>query len=283
MIQNPYQGINAHFNSQLQNAGGWSSFHTVQIGDIAKLMNARLRPIGYTAQPEDGLQIRRIDMTKSQFRADVLVYNTESERPSSATASATGPGTQELVLPATAMLTASEIDSYKAIAVYEIELSTERGQPVVWLELLSPSNKVGRDLDVYQLKRSDLLQAGIVFVEIDYLHQTPPTFPGLPDYTHSHPDSYPYHITVIDPRPDIHEGVSRTRQFGVAEPIPTIRIPLSGEDALDFDFGAPYTKTFEEMLYGDDLDYDQLPAQFETYRKADQEAIRAVMASHKSD
>ncbi|MCU0513630.1 MAG: hypothetical protein MUE40_13805, partial [Anaerolineae bacterium] len=51
-------------------------------------------------------------------------------------------------------------------------------------------------------------------------------------------------------------------------------IALHAADVLTFDFGAPYRKTYEEALYGLEIDYRQLPERFETYSPADQACIR---------
>jgi hypothetical protein len=155
----------------------------------------------------------------------------------------------------------------------------ERGEPVAWIELVSPSNKPGSsDFAAYEEKRRLLLRGGVVFVEMDYLHESPPTFEGIAIYSRRRgqppqPGSHPYRITVIDPRPDVWQGQGRSRQFDVDEPIPPITIPLNGDDVLKFDFNPPYQKTFAEMLYGDEVDYRQLPANFEAYSPDDQARI----------
>lgn len=56
-------------------------------------------------------------------------------------------------------------------------------------------------------------------------------------------------------------------------------IPLQKGESLNFDFGAPYRKTFEESLYGIDVDYSQLPLNFDRHQIADQNRIAARMVS----
>ena len=60
---------------------------------------------------------------------------------------------------------------------------------------------------------------------------------------------------------------------------PPVSIPLNAGYVFRFDFGAPYNKTFEEMLYGDEVDYSQLPANFNLYSQDDQARIAAGMLS----
>ena len=116
-----------------------------------------------------------------------------------------------------------------------------------------------------------------MFVELDYLHESPPTIRRVANYTVHETDAYPYRITVIDPRPDVYQGEGRVRQFDVSMPIPTVTIPLNDRDVLKFDFNVPYQKSFEETLYGDEVDYEQLPVNFGAYNAVDQATIRQRM------
>lgn len=168
---------------------------------------------------------------------------------------------------------------YYAVALYE-RLVNELSIPVAWIELLSPSNKgASLDAQAYRAKRKELLRKGLVFVELDYLHETPPTFARLADYTKQEAGAHAYHIVVLDPRPTMREGHVYLHEFGVDTPMPTAKIPLNGGDILHFDFGMAYRKTFEEALYGYDMDYRYLPMNFDRYSKADQTRIAARMAA----
>jgi len=66
----------------------------------------------------------------------------------------------------------------------------------------------------------------------------------------------------------------------VDKPIPTVPIPLSGKDKLEFDFSVAYNKTFEETLYGMRyVDYSQLPLNFDRYSRDDQMRILVRMTA----
>ena len=79
---------------------------------------------------------------------------------------------------------------YSAIGIYERPSAS--GEPVAWIDLLSPSNKGGSlDARTYRDKRRPLLLNGVVLVELDYLHETPPTFWRLADYTQNEPNAHP--------------------------------------------------------------------------------------------
>jgi hypothetical protein len=197
---------------------------------------------------------------------------------------------QKVLLPLgyiTSVETSLQCDApYRAISIAPLDAeSLEEGDPVVWIELLSPSNK-GESEDAlhYREKRMDLLAAGLVFVEIDYLHETPPAISTgtISGYFRLHmrqryPEITPYRIVMIDPRPTLEQGIAQIAGFGVDEPIPALRIPLNGDDFIQFDFEAVYQKTFEESYYGSRLDYRELPRNFERYLPGDQQRIVARM------
>jgi len=278
-VKNQYRGINAHLHSYWQSKSGWNEFHTNHIADLTRLMRVQLYPMGYTAHTEQSLQIRRAGAPQRAPRADVLIVDDDELRVRRHPAPPVA-DTQELLAPIPVALgLAEDIAYHKAVVIYRAD-SEERGEPVAWVELLSPSNKPGgQDWHEYRLKREDLLQAGIVFVELDYLHESSPTLDMVASYRTrgtAHPPetgAHPYRIAIIDPRPEFWEGQARVRQFDVDDEIPVMRIPLQGDDVLMFDFGAAYNKTFNEMLYGNEVDYSQLPLNFDRYSEADQQRI----------
>ncbi len=271
-LKNLYPGINAHLNSQLQNDGNWPEFHTMHISDLFSALKAQLLPLGYTAALEQSLQIRREGFA-SNPQSDVTVSDPLYRSPM--VSQPTSVQHQDLVLPIPELLNTDEQGYFRAVQIYS---RADRGDPVVWIELLSPSNKPPHSsYALYRDKRQQVIEAGIVFVEIDYLHQTSPTFSRLPDYTRSEPGAFPYRIVVIDPRPDPEQGFAVARQFEVGAAIPQVDIPLNDNDILPVDMGAIYNTTFERGLYSADLDYSQPPVRFDTYHRVDQERIRRYM------
>lgn len=285
-IKNQYPGINAHLHSFWQSVGGWSRFHTNHIPDLMRTMRPLLLPLGYTADLEPSLQVRRIDdddKTIDTPESDVTVYdlNTERSRQKRTSPQSAGMGEMVLTLPAALFGPTLSQKEYSAVKIYETKSGKlDPGSPVAWIELLSPSNKPGHpDADEYFEKRLKILRSGIVFIELDYLHESAPTLNGIPNYRRrrGHPaddDARAYRIIVIDPRPTLDDGIARVTEFDVDAPIPTISIPLSGEDTFHFDFGKPYQKTFEETLYGlERVDYSEFPPNFNRYSADDQARI----------
>jgi hypothetical protein len=283
-IKNQYAGVNAHLHSYWQKEGGWDSFHANHIADLMRLMGTQLLPMGYIADIQQSLQIRHLGEAAGKPESDVTIYDTDPARPWRGFSWKDARGK---ALPLAEMLHLEpELTPYHALAIYEyLPPKRDPGEPVAWIELLSPSNKPGgQDAAYYQDKRRKLLQSGIVFVEIDYLHESPPTFDVIPLYLGTRYteqpvlESHPYRIAVVDPRPQFTEGKVYLTAFDVDEPIPTVTIPLNAQDTLDFDFGKAYNKTIEETLYGAILiDYEQQPANFDRYTRGDQARILARM------
>ena len=218
-VKNQFLGINPLLHSRLQTAGGWDNFHVNHISDLTRFLQRDLRELGYLAQAEQSLQIRRHSR-------------------------------------------------YRAIGIYQKTANDARGDAVAWLELLSPANKPGeRHFAAYRDKRTALLQAGLVFIELDYLHQQAPTV-AAPIYSTA-TDSTPYRVVVINPRPDWLSGQGRVYAIGMDARLPTVDIPLNAGDLLHFDFDAPYQQTYAALFFGDDVDYRKLPTDWDKYHADD--------------
>jgi hypothetical protein len=276
-VRNQYLGVNAHLHSLLQDEGGWGNFHTRHIVHLADWLNRQVRSLGYIAVVEDSLQIRRADESVRRPKSDITIYDVQPLRAGNQPAAATQGGVG-LILPLTAAFDLPELSEkpYRAVAIYEqVGAAQQNREPVAWLEVLSPSNKrPGDDAEAYLRKRRDLLDSGIVFVEIDYLHETPPTFSFLPNYSAAPQEpAHPYRLVICEPRPRHEDGWMRLVEFGVDEPIPTLAIPLNGPDVLSCNFDQVYRTTFETAFLGDLVDYASLPPNFDRYSPADQARI----------
>lgn len=287
-LKNQYLGINAHLNSYWQTDDEWSEFHTSYIVHISAALKAQLLPMGYTTGKERSLQIRRLDQPDSMPRSDVSIYDLDQARAHTRPIPGES-GAYNMVLTLPEVLAAEEeqID-YWAIAIYAADPTNKaKGEPVAWIEILSPSNKPGgQHAQAYRTKRRKLLDSSIVFVEIDYLHESAPTFNQLPAYRSRDrdgnplPNAHAYRILVIDPRPMITYGKLFVYQFDVDQPIPVVTIPLSGVDRIDFDFGLAYERMLEMELFTlETVDYSQLPNHFTHYTPADQTRIANRMVA----
>lgn len=281
-VKNQYLGINAHLHSKLQNEGGWADFHARHIIHLADTLKARLRGMGYTVGVEESIQIKRISHT-SEPESDVLIYDPASRQSTSGSQTA---AVLEHPMTIAELLSPEPLSEkpFRSIVIYDVKAGQSgRGKPIAWIELLSPANKGDSDdAQIYRHKRLEVLAAGLVYIEIDYLHETPSTFPAISSYRtprkrKANENARPYHIVLMDAREKFEKGPAWVNAFDVDEPIPTLTIPLSASDTITFDFGIPYTKTFEEGFLGDEVDYRQFPIKFDHYNTADQARIAARM------
>lgn len=292
-LTNQYLGINAHLHSHFLHTEpeGWEEFHSSHITDLTRALNQHLPSLGYIARQERSLQIRHFDEKPSSPISDVLISRVP--QPALSPASAV-PHTQTAFnVPAATLLEPDPVDVKSPFAVKIYELHDDvplsgawRETPVVWIELLSPSNKSGAGYRGYVAKREALLANWLVFVEIDYLHGVSTTLTSIPDY---HPagrdqqpreDAYPYHLWMIDPRiPPDDPRSGAIAPFTVDQPIPALMIPLNPDTSFTFDFNAVYHQTFKaQPAFGMAVNYAAPPiAMNEDYNQRDQEAIRARM------
>lgn len=289
-VKNQYIGINAHLHSHWQAGGEWHEFHTAYIVYLIATLKQQLRPLGYTAGIESSLQIRRMDEFDSRPESDIGIYDLNSVRAGYPPAQVERQvsGAYDVVLDLPVLIDHdAEPAEYRAIAIYEARSTRERGDPVAWIEILSPANKPGgRHTQEYREKRDKLLDSALVFVELDFLHESPPTFGTIPTYYAPKrqpvfdPNAHPYRIVVIDPRPIFTQGKAHLYHFDVEMPIPQITVPLSGEDVVTVNLQAPYNRTLEETFFTSDfVDYAQFPAHFDRYSPADQARIANRMVA----
>lgn len=283
--RNLYRGINAHLHSFLQGENKWNRFHNAFIEHLTHALNVQLRPMGYVAEAEESMQVRRMNERRIP-RSDVTIYDTDPQR---ATQYPTATS-RTLTLTIDELIAEPDVErAYLAIGIYERLPDDVTGDQVAWIELLSPTNKGDHaDAYSYQSKRYMLLESGVVVAEIDFLHETPPTFERLPDYTNPEQQAiaHPYRIIVLDPHPTYREGRAGIIDLDVDQAMPSFVIPLSGDEYGECDIQAVYDFMFEYKFYGDVVDYTQLPLHFDRYSPADQQRIvnkmLAIIQAHQA-
>jgi hypothetical protein len=276
-LKNQYRGINAHLHSFWQATGTWGRFHNAFITHLTEALRLDLLPRGYIVEMEESLQIRRVGpelLPGQRPRADTIIYDPDRQRAAAPSAIAEAPLTVADLLD-----DAEDVaHPYYAVAIYPSTPDLTMGDAIVWIELLSPSNKgYSPDAQAYQGKRRALLDAGLAFVELDFLHATPPTFARLPDYTRGEAGASPYRVALLDPRPDVQRGPAEVHEFVVDEPIPDITLRLSGEDRATLGLDRLYQAMIARGYAYQAVDYAQLPLEFERYSPADQARIARRM------
>lgn len=281
---NQYRGVNAHMHSYAQHErDGWSNFHSTHI-TLMMLAIENILPPGYEVASERSLQIRDSDLEDGNViirkpQPDISIWDTGANPKSvSAATTHTSPTLTIPLVDTLPDLNAEE--AMKAVVIRELSPTGGESKPVTRIELLSPGNKVGDGKLVYLAKRQLTMQTGTVLIEIDYLHETSSPVAGVPDYVQRQPRSFPYVITVSDPRPTFQEGVLKIYGVRVDQILPTLEIPLSGQESIQFDFDAVYQQTvFSSRYFYNRADYSQPPVAFDTYALEDQKRILARMAA----
>src|SRR5271157_1336526 len=121
---------------------------------------------------------------------------------------------------------------------------------VTVVEVLSPTNKCpGDHRGQYLNKRADLLQSPVHLVEIDLLRCGPPLPP-------TERPGGPYSVLVSRAQTRPRAGFW---PFGLRDPLPTVPIPLKGDDAdARLDLRAILDRVYDESGYGYFL-YDHEP------------------------
>ncbi|MBC7812718.1 MAG: DUF4058 family protein [Burkholderiales bacterium] len=283
-LKNQYRGINPHLQSILvevsKDPSVWPSFHSDHMTNIAEFLNRQL-PMRYIARTEASLQILVDDVFfEPRFRKSipyVAIYEREiaSQGSFAPTALMTG-FTWQTALENTLD---PEEEFVRAVVIHTVEEHGILGQAVARIELISPSNKPGRTgYPAYQKARIDALYSGTPLIEVDYIHELPATVPTYPLYPKA-ANSQPYTIFINDPRPTVMEGKVRGYGFAVDSLLPTLALPLAGEESLDFDFNAVYQYTYQSGRWGFYVDYRETPLRLHTYNLADQARIQQRMAA----
>ncbi len=213
--ENPFPGMNPFLEIH------WLDVHTTLIGYVRDAIADEL-PEGLVARSEEHLAVDALDDAPS-IRADVgvserwreglpPVWTPESDPP--------GGGTTQVATP--------EIVAVDPVPERWIEIRTPKGRLVTAIEILSPANK-GAGRARYLQKQGRYLHSGANLVEIDLLRGGVPTVSltaEMRELLRPMPEAR-YEICVA------RAGMPERREvyrWALAEPIPTIRVPLRYTD-----------------------------------------------------
>lgn len=263
-FKNPFTGINPLYHEILLIQNRWISFHNAFLVECFKTLSTKLRNTGYKVELEETLHIHPIVQDVIRHRPDLYISK-KGQSYLSHTQTA-----NDVVAITDILDMDDEEPNPIAIVIHRGE-----GEPVAWVELLSPTNKLP-NYAYYQYagKRKVVLSMGIVFIEIDFIHTQSPTF-RYPDYSKHEKDAQPFHITTIIPNPTLENGVAQVLHFNVMSRIPIIKIPLLGNETVDIDLDAVYQQLFVDADYLSRI--DKLVATLTTYHPDDREKILAYL------
>jgi hypothetical protein len=260
-------------------------FHATFIETIGDMIDQQL-PENYYAFSEKSLQIAVVDSLTDEIihqirtRPDTLIIQEYEQSPS---LSAELSSTPTLTFPLLDTLT--EETYLGSISIYQVDVKGIPGEPVTRIELLSPGNKPsGSHYQQYIRNRDYTLRSGVSLVELDWLHETPPILPNIPNYPDHAPNSYPYHIIVNNPHPNISDGKTQVYSFRVADPVPRIPLPLAKQDFIVVDFGEMYrTALGKRRGFSLLTNYAHEPPRINSYQQTDQNFIHQIMTQESSE
>lgn len=260
--RNLYPGINAHLQSEVLAAGRWLGYHNHIITALEASLNRHLPP-GYIAVSEESIQMRRPDIH--------IEATGESRHPPHHDLPAPfQPDTrvEEHIPEALLIQTEEEIEKPIGIGIY-VERDHPDMPPLIWIEVLSPSNKAGESLGKYIEKRREVLYRGTTFVEIDLIPGISTSLPAIPDYDTpgDETEHHPYHIWFINPVVTRDEpGFFAHAAFTVSDTIPDIRLRLLDRDSVLMKLGEAYESMFATNPgWGRQTDYAIPPVHVENY------------------
>jgi len=266
-LNNPFMGINPLLHEILLTQDRWQEFHNVFLTQCLLALRQQLVNTAYTVGLEQTVRIQSVSDLFTRYRPDLLI--------------ATNKNTPYLIpsqTSPTAMLAITDVmdlDDPDPDPLSVVIKKYEDDNPVAWIELLSPSNKLPFDgYYQYRSKREVVLGASIVFVELDFVHNQPPTLRYL-DYSKGEEGAYPFHITALIPNPRIETGVAQVSHLKVMEKIPALNIPLLGDDELILDLEAVYQNMFTQAAYASEIARNQ--PQLTTYHPDDRAKILACI------
>lgn len=264
---NVFTGVNPLLMSRLQARGEFEGFHNYYLIELANYLNEVL-PSNYQANPEAKLTLlyRHFANPTQPRKPDITIERNKT--PYSIT-----PTLEETVSDLTIPLDEVTLEDEEMVVL--ISQMDNEFIPLVVIEMLSPSNKIGRGKLDYLQKRKEFLQNNLVLLEIDLLHATPSPIEKMPIYPY-HDDATPYYIALSNPNlENPHTAVYR---FGINQILPKIKIPLSDGDSVLCDFDAIYQSTFFKGRYAGRVNYADTPMELGAYRQSDQMTILSHLA-----
>src|SRR5260221_4927566 len=175
---NECEGINPQLNSRMQGYN-WEEFHLLHIADLHTELKRQLRGTIYEVRLGPSLQVRDYDsngrlLPPRRPKPDLSIRDMRpgEHRPSSG--STVEPKNPTRRMEAAEAMNIDPNDYLFALVIWDTEqkvnaIEDDRGKPVAWIELLSPSNKPGgTHYDEYEAKRFAAVRDGQTLVESGY-------------------------------------------------------------------------------------------------------------------
>jgi hypothetical protein len=236
----PFPGMDPY----LESADFWPSFHHHLAEELMTQLNASLGP-AYFADVEVRASLDDLGVLASvDIYPDVAVLGDDAPSGATAAAPAVVAPIQRIALPA---------DRTRARTVHIRQ--TGSNTLVTVIELLSPSNKQGRGLELYRQKRERLLLSACHLVEIDLLRRG-----QRPGWEVEEPPLDAAYVCLVNRARADTLRVSEIWPLRLAEPLPLLPIPLLPPDPdLLLDLAGALRQIYHRARYERRLDYRAAP------------------------
>lgn len=262
-MPSPFPGVDPYIES----IGLWQGFHHLVLTSYLEILNERL-PEAYVALVEGEMRlVHEPGGETGRPRPDVAITRDPAGRRGG------GRGSEGVAIlePAANSLVKGLIDKVRETWI-EVRKLPDLSLVAV-IELLSPTNKVGRGRVEYLEKRDEYIERPVHIIEIDLLiagHQLP-----------MHHRLAPGGLHAIVSRAERRPG-SDVYSWTIRNPLPAIPIPLSAPDPDIFlELGPPYARAYDRGRFRQLLRYREpleLPLAAEDRAWAEDRA-RSVLAS----
>jgi hypothetical protein len=239
MMKSPFPGMDPYLEQH------WGDVHNTLITYAKEVLNERL-PRDLRARTQERIVVEMPGEDHTYY-PDVRVVEDRRSGGGSTTAVA---GTDVAMAdPLVVHFHEPETQTFLEI----IEAGPER-RVITVLEIVSPSNKVGRGREQYLQKQQDLSEGGVNLVEIDLLRGGPHVLQlPLSRYPASH--RTPYKVCVCR----AGKAAAEIYRVPLRDPLPTIRVPLRPDDAdVPLELQTLIAQVYHHGRY-DDIDYTLPP------------------------
>lgn len=239
-MEQPFPGMDPY----LESADYWPSFHHHLAEELMTQLNAVLGPTYFAdvevRTPLDDLGI----LASADIYPDVAVLGDDGAAGAEAAAPAVVAPLQRLALPA-------ERTRSRAVLVRQSGSNTL----VTAIDLLSPSNKQGRGLELYRQKRERLLLSACHLVEIDLLRRG-----QRPGWELAEPPLDAAYLCLVNRARADNVRVSEIWPLPLAAPLPLLPIPLLPPDPdVLLDLATAIRQIYGRARYGRRIDYRVAP------------------------
>jgi hypothetical protein len=235
-MPSPFPGMDPY----LEDPAVWSDFHGTFLMAIRAELNRRLPP-HYVARWDRYVWIDDSNgEPKIVGKPDTFVVEKQGREEEAGSVAV-------LAAPATIRVPAVDPKGKPFLKI----IDARNRRVVTAVELLSPANKNAPRRENYLEKRQEYFRSKTNLVEIDLLRS------GVRPPFDDPPPKADYYVLVCQAVNLPRAGIWA---FGVRDPLPTIPIPLSGEDApLRLELRPCLDRAYEEGRFADDIDYHEPP------------------------